>query len=42
MLAYVVDFDACDEYCRLMKSTMMEAFKRFLKAIKECFELKYL
>jgi hypothetical protein len=42
MLAYVVDFDACDEYGRLMKSTMMEPFKRFFKAIKECFELKYL
>jgi hypothetical protein len=42
MLAYVVDFNACDEYSRLMKSTMMEAFKRFFKAIEECFELKYI
>jgi hypothetical protein len=42
MLGYVVNFDACDEYGRLVKSTMMEAFKRFFKAIKESFELKYL
>jgi hypothetical protein len=42
LLAYVGDFDACNEYSRLMKSTMMEAFKRFFKDIKGCFELKYL
>jgi hypothetical protein len=42
MLAYGVSAEACDEYCRLRKSTAMEAMKRWVVAIRGCFEAEYL
>jgi hypothetical protein len=42
MLAYGVPADACDEYCRLGESTALEAMKRWVVAIRGCFEAQYL
>jgi hypothetical protein len=42
MLTYNVTINACGVYCRLGKSIVMEALKRFCKVVKECFETKYL
>jgi hypothetical protein len=42
MLAYGVPANACDEYCRLEESTAMEAMKRWVVAIRGCFEAQYL
>ncbi len=42
MLTYGVTTNACGVYCRLGKSIVMEALKRFCKAMRECFEAKYL
>jgi hypothetical protein len=41
MLAYNVVVDTCDEYCKLGKSTSMEAWKKFCNVVKECFKTKY-
>jgi hypothetical protein len=37
MLAYGVETDAADEYCRTEESIAIEAMKRFTVAIKGCF-----
>ena len=42
MLAYGLSADACDEYCRLGESTAFECMKRFVLAIRGCFESMYL
>jgi hypothetical protein len=42
LLTYDVTTHACDVYCRLGKSIVMEASKRFCKVVKEYFETKYL
>lgn len=42
MLAYGVTTNACGVYCRLGKSIVMEALKRFCKVVMEYFETKYL
>jgi hypothetical protein len=42
ILAYGIDGDAIDEYCRLRTSTAMEAMKRFVAAIQKVFEYTYL
>ena len=42
MFAYGLPADACDEYCRLGESTAHENMKRFLKAVRVCFECTYL
>jgi hypothetical protein len=42
LLAYGTSGDAVDEYCRLSESTAMEAMRRFVLAIKACFEARYL
>jgi hypothetical protein len=42
MLVYGAAADATDEYCRLGESTAFEAMKRFVKAIRACFESTYL
>jgi hypothetical protein len=36
-LAYGVATDATDKYCRTGESIAVEAMKRFIVAIKECF-----
>ncbi len=41
MLAYNVVVDTCDEYCRLGKSTSMEAMKKFYNVVKECLNTKH-
>jgi hypothetical protein len=38
MLAYFVPADVCDEYCRLGESTTLVAMKRWVVAIRGCFE----
>jgi hypothetical protein len=42
LLAYNTTGDAVDEYCRLSDSTAMEAMRRFVWAIRACFEATYL
>ena len=42
MLVYGVTADACDDYCRLGESTISECMKRFVIAIRGCFEGTYL
>ena len=42
MLAYGVAADACDDYCRLGESTVSECMKRFVIAVRGCFEGTYL
>ena len=42
MLAYGVVADATDKYCRLGESTATEAMRRFVNAIRHCFESEYL
>jgi hypothetical protein len=42
LLAYGTSVDAIDEYCRLSDSTAMKAMRRFVLAIRTCFEAKYL
>jgi hypothetical protein len=42
LLAYGTSGDAVDEYCRLSESTAMEAMRRFVLAIRACFESRYL
>jgi len=42
MLTYGVVDDPCGEYCKLGKSIAMEALNRFYRAMKKCFESKYL
>jgi hypothetical protein len=42
MLAYGAAADATDEYCRLGESTALESMKRFVNAIRGCFEAEYL
>jgi hypothetical protein len=42
ILAYGVSLDATDEYCRLAKSTAMEAMKRYVKAIRAIFGGTYM
>jgi hypothetical protein len=42
MLAYGTSSDAVDEYCRLSESTVMEAMRQFVVAIRACFESRYL
>jgi hypothetical protein len=42
LLAYGTSGDAIDEYCRLNESTTMEAMRRFVLAIRACFEARYL
>jgi len=41
MLAYSVVVDTCDEYCRLGKSTSMEALKKFCNVVKECLNTEH-
>jgi hypothetical protein len=38
MLAYSVEGDATDEYCKLASSTAIEAIKRFVAAIQGVLE----
>jgi hypothetical protein len=42
MLAYGISADATDEYCRTGESTALEAMKRFVVAIRGCFQSTYL
>ena len=42
MLAYGLPADACDEYCRLGESIASKCMKRFVLAIRGCFESTYL
>jgi hypothetical protein len=42
ILAYGTGGDAVDEYCRLSDSTTHEAMRRFVLAIRACFEARYL
>jgi hypothetical protein len=42
MLAYGIVLDAIDEYCSLGESTALELMKRFVNAIRGCFETEYL
>ena len=42
MLAYGLPADACDEYYRLGESTTSACLKRFVLAIRGCFEATYL
>jgi hypothetical protein len=42
MLAYGIPADATDEYCRVGESTTTEALKRFVIAIRGCFENTFL
>jgi hypothetical protein len=42
ILTYSVNTNACGVYCRLGKSIVMEALKRFCKVVRECFETKNL
>ena len=42
LLAYGTSRDAVDEYCWLSESTALEAMRRFVLAIKACFEARYL
>jgi hypothetical protein len=42
LLAYGTSGNAVDEYCRLSESTAMEAMRRFVLAIRTCFESRYL
>ena len=42
MLAYGLAADVCDDYCRLGESTISECMKRFVIAVRGCFEGTYL
>ena len=42
LLAYGTSGDVVDEYCWLSESTAIEAMKRFILAIRACFESRYL
>jgi hypothetical protein len=42
MLAYGIPADGTDEYCRTGESTALEAMKRFVVAIRGCFQSTYL
>jgi hypothetical protein len=42
LLAYGTSGDVIDEYCWLSESTTMEAMRRFVLAIRACFEARYL
>lgn len=41
-LAYGVGADAMDEYCRIAESTAIESLYRFVKAIRQLYEARYL
>jgi hypothetical protein len=42
MFAYGIKINVIDGYCKLGSNTTMESMKWFVKAIKTCFESKYL
>jgi len=42
ILAYSMAADACNEYCRLKESTVQEYMKKFVVAIRGCFQSTYL
>jgi hypothetical protein len=42
ILAYGTGGDAVDEYCKLSDSTAHEAMRRFVLAVRACFEARYL
>ncbi len=42
MFAYGQAINACNEYCKVRKSTTFECLRHFVKKIREVFELEFL